>query len=326
MAAYPIGRFRSHRLGWTATVRTPRRTGKGHQIVGEVAALDDATARAVALLDLGSGSGGSLTSAQRRFGVEGVGIERDVRWVRKAQEAGQRVFEGDIRDLDPTRFPAVDYVMLDNVLEHMPDLSTVEEVLAQALRVASRLVHVRHPSFEDIDYLAGLGLKQYWTDWNSEGGHTAPVRLHEFVAMANRAGVYRIAIQPVKRELDSNDVDILPLSAPPFQTRTEPTHPSVYDEARHGPKPQVSFDRPVYFAFDLLFCTGPVMPQSAYRADSESDPGRPFFVWEGEPPPPFLTKLRGAAGPPEVDLRTPVSPHLRHRYFTARKQRRMPLS
>lgn len=267
----------------------PHVAGAGEN-VSDIRTLDGVTRSTAELIDFGSGSGGSLISAQRRFNARGIGLERDVRWVRRAQEADLPVFEADIRTIDPQDFPAVDYVMLDNVLEHMPDLETVEEVLSRVLRLASRLVHVRHPSFEDVDYLASLGLKQYWTDWNSEGGHTAPVRIHEFVAMANRAGVYDIAIRPVLREYDSLDSDILPIDAPPFQSRTEPDDPAVYDVGRHGAKRDVVFDRPVYFAFDIVFGTARRLPNLLYVSDPEKDPGRPFFQWEGEPPPPFFLK------------------------------------
>jgi hypothetical protein len=254
-------------------------------------------AASVELLDLGCGAGGSLISATRRFGVEGIGLERDPRFVAKGQEAGLPIYQGDVLELDDEQFPAAKYVMLDNLLEHMPDLGAVEQVLGATCRIASRLVHVRHPSFEDETYLASIGLKQYWTDWPGKGGHTAKVRLHEFVAMAARLGCYHVEIRPVGRLLDSNDSAILPISAPPDQHRTDPTDPAVYSLDRHGPKPFVAFDRPVYTAFDLLFLTSGERPRTTYLFDPETDPCRPFFTWDGEPPPQFLVDWLGSAQP-----------------------------
>jgi hypothetical protein len=249
------------------------------------------------LLDLGCGVGGSLISASRRFGVDGLGLERNRQLVIRGQEAGREVYEGDVLDLRPDEFDAVRYIMLDNVLEHLPDLDAVEAVLGVACRMASRMVHVRHPSFEDEEYLASLDLKQYWTDWPGPGGHTAKVRLHEFVAMAARLGQYHLEIRPVNRALDAADTTILPLAAPSHQTRSDPEGPGVYDIARHGSKPSVTFDRPVYFAYDLCIFTGHDRPQMTYLFDPERDAGRPFFTWPGEPPPPFLVRWQSLHPP-----------------------------
>jgi hypothetical protein len=233
---------------------------------------------AVRLIDLGCGDGGSLRSAQRRFGVEGIGLDREERFVKTGRDNGLAIYQADVLELDPVLLPNVEYVMLDNVLEHMPDLAGLEAVLGWACRTASRMVHVRHPSFEDEEYLASLGLKQYWTDWTAgHNAHTCHARLHEFVEIAGRLGVYRVRIDPVLRSFDSGDPGILPLGAPANQSRIDPLAHGVYDEARHGTKPSVTFDRPVYFAFDLLFLTGPGSPVVRYRADPETDPGRPFF-------------------------------------------------
>jgi hypothetical protein len=70
----------------------------------------------------------------------------------------------------------------------------------------SLLAAIRHPSFEHEEYLASLGLKQYWTDW--PGVHTAHIRLHEFVAMAARIGVYDFTVRPLKRAFGSDDPTI----------------------------------------------------------------------------------------------------------------------
>ena len=251
-------------------------------------ALDDAARAAIELIDLGCGPGRSLRGAMRRFDARGIGIERHPGKVRKGQAEGLPVYRADILEMDLEAFPNVQYVTIDNVLEHLPTLDAVEALVATSIRLAKRVVHIRHPSFEDVDYLAGLGLKQYWTDW--PGVHTAPVRLHEFVAMANRAGVYRILIHPVRRALDASDPTILPIDAPPGQHREDRSAYTavhgVYDPERHGAKPAVTFDRPVYFAFDILLITGPTVPQLTYRDDPEASGKRPWLTWPGDRPVP----------------------------------------
>jgi SAM-dependent methyltransferase len=249
--------------------------------------LDPSERARTELLDLGCGDGRSLTSAARRFGVPGVGLDLSAGKVRRAQAEGRSVYRADIRDLDPGDFPSVRYVMMDNVLEHLPDLDEVASVVASACALASRLVHIRHPSFEDVDYLAAHGLKQYWTDW--PGVHTAPIRLHEFVAMAAAAGVYRVEILPVLRALDAADPTLLPLDAPSGQRKLDRAVHGAYDPVAHGPKPHVVLERPVYYAFDVLLVTGEEMPIVTYPSDPETSGGRPAFTWasdggQGRPP------------------------------------------
>ena len=47
------------------------------------------------------------------------------------------------------------------------------------------------------------------------------------------------------------------------------------DADRHGSKPSVRFDRPVYFAFDVLLVTGTRVPAVSYPSDPETDVRRP---------------------------------------------------
>jgi SAM-dependent methyltransferase len=251
-----------------------------------IESLDAETRAGAELIDLGCGTGESLHAAVERYGVAGIGVDRSERFVEVARERGLTAFQADILELRPDDLPGVKYVMLDNVLEHMPDLAAVEQVLAQSFRLASRCVHVRHPSFEDEEYLESLGLKLYWTDWIAPpNAHTCHARLHEFVEIANRLGVYRIRIEPVRRYHDSTHTEVLPLSAAPNQSYTVPqprwddTDNGVYFGLRHGPKPEVVFERPVYFAFDIFFLVGPGEPKLRYRHDPEVHAGRPYVEW-----------------------------------------------
>jgi hypothetical protein len=275
--------------------------------VPDVRTIDPETRSHVELIDLGCGDGGSLLSACRRFGVDGIGLDREAKFVERGQRNGFEVYQADVLDLDPSDWPACKYVMLDNVLEHMPDYDAVEQVLGAACRLASRLVHVRHPSFEDEEYLASLGLKQYWTDWpTGANAHTAHVKIHEFAAMAGRLGFYNFEVRGVFDALDSEDGGILPLNAPPNQSRWGAKNPDVYNPERHDPKPRVVFDRPVYFAFDLFFYTGSEVPKVLYLDDPENDPGRPFFQWEGEPVPEFYETMSRIPRPPDHARRRPL--------------------
>ena len=263
----------------------------------DVKPLDPSLCATAELLDLGAGRGRWLLDEARRFGVQRpLGIEVNAAKVAQAQAAGRPVYEADFTQLDPQAFPAVKVVVFDNVLEHLPTLAAVEEAFDRACAIASRVVYIRHPSFEHDDYLATLKLKQYWTDW--PGVHTAPIRLDEFVAMAARNGVYDFTVRPLKRALDSNDPTILPASAPsnqrkPAQARGEY---GLYDESIHGPKPLVKFDRPVYFAFDVFFFLRSDAPAVRYRVDTDDVVARPFLEWSGRRNSTGSQLLRRAAG------------------------------
>ncbi len=284
----------------TTTLRGVGDAAKGSNELGapviDAADLDAATRARIELLDLGCGPGRGLDAAVRRYGVEGVGIDLNRRKVVDAQARGLAVYRADITELDPADFPAVKYINLDNVLEHLPSLDLVEDILERSCRIASQLVAIRHPSFEDEEYLASLGFKQYWTDWPKV--HTAHVLLRELAAMANRIGVYRMIVNPIRRAVDSNDPTILPLNAPPNQFRVDRSvgaaNTGAYDPTRHDPKPLVTFDRPVYFAFDVILVTGPQLPHLEYPADPEISGRRPRFRWP-DPPPTGRLRRRGAA-------------------------------
>ena len=242
----------------------------------EVRPLDAATARRADLVDLGAGTGRRIRGEARQFGSKfPIGIDRNVRKVARAQEQGLPVYCADFTELDPDAFPNVRVVAFDNVLEHLPSLDAVETAFGRACEIASDFVYVRHPSFEDEEYLASIGLKQYWTDW--PGTHTAKVKLAEFRAMAGRRGV-DISERGVKRALASDDPTILPLTAPPSQRK----RPSIrgeyglYEPELHGAKPMVTFDRPVYFAYDLFFFLPGTPPTVRYDDDPEGTLARPF--------------------------------------------------
>ena len=246
----------------------------------QVRPLDRSLCATADLLNLGAGWGKWLLHEARRLGVDHpLGVDLNPSKVARAQEAGLPVYQADFTQLDPQAFPAVKVVVLDNVLEHLPSLAAVEAVFERACAIASHVVYIRHPSFEDEDYLASLGLKQYWTDW--PGVHTAHVRLHDFVAMAARHGVHNFTVRPLKRAFHADDPTILPASAPPNQRKPVrgPGSYGVYDLSTHGTKPRVEFDRPVYFAFDVFFFLRNDAPSVQYHADTDAAVARPFFEW-----------------------------------------------
>jgi len=248
--------------------------------MGDPRPLDLSVCKRADLLDLGAGSGRRIRAEAKQFASKHpIGIDRNARKVARAQERGLPVYCADFTELDPGAFPAAHVVVFDNVLELLPSVADVEAALGRACEIASEVVYVRHPSFEDEEYLTSLGVKQYWTDW--PGTHTAKVRLEEFRAMAQRRRIDAVEVRGVKRACTSDDPTILPLAGPPDQHKhaDERGAYGLYDAAIHGAKPSVVFDRPVYFGFDLFFFVGANPPTVRYDDDPEDTLARPFVRW-----------------------------------------------
>lgn len=194
-----------------------------------------------AFIDLGSGTGGSIDYCVRRFGrAPGRGFELDPRKVAEARRAGFDVVEADVRLVRvPDR--SVEFVSAMDFLEHLPDVATAASVLERFARVARDFLFIRHPSFEDAEYLANLGLRFSWSDWR---GHPNMMEIEDFVTLFRHFGWTEYAIVPRNLITDSMDTRVVPLSAP--------TDTVVYDPSVLEPKPRVRFERPVFAQYDIF--------------------------------------------------------------------------
>ena len=217
-------------------------------------------------VDLGAGVGGSLEGAEVRFGGRGLGVDLDAEKVREATAAGRDVVLGDITSLEVEG--SVRFVVLDNVLEHLPTLDHVRATLEAAARVATDFIYVRHPSFEDEAYLARLGLKQYWTDWT---GHPMHLKLADLAVLFRDLGLGQWEVSPVWRARDSSHPTVVPMSAP--------KNSGEYDPDEHDEKPNVAFDHPVWFAFDILVPLRTNRPTFRYHGDPVHEDLRPKMRW-----------------------------------------------
>ena len=182
----------------------------------------------------------------------------------------------------PTVFPAVKVVVFDNVLEHLPSSEAAEGFFARTCAIASHVVHIRHPSFEHEDYLAAMGLKQYWTDW--PGVHTAHIRL---ARIRRDGGTTTASTTSASAGSCAPRTRTTRRSCPRPHHRTS-ARPSAV-RARTGPTTnrgtarsrRVVFDRPVYFAFDLFFFLRSDAPTVQYRVDTDDAVARAHLLWPG---------------------------------------------
>jgi hypothetical protein len=225
-------------------------------------------------LDLGSGTGGSLDHCVRRFGLgPGLGVEYDGALVEDARREGFDVVRADVTKIEVPE-GSVKFLSAMDFLEHLPDEQTALSVVDRCRHAARDFVFIRHPSFEDMDYLASLGLKLCWTDW---AGHPNMMRLSDFLRAFERFGWTDYIIYPRLPILDSSSDQVVALGAPPNVT--------AYDEALHGPKPFEVFDRPVYTQFDIFVRLNPDMDEEEWEEVITSDLGTDVAAWQSIVPP-----------------------------------------
>lgn len=240
-------------------------------------------------IDLGCGRGGSTAHCVRRFEAgRPLGIEIDAADTAAAREAGYTVAQADVA-LTTVPERSVRFVSAMDFLEHLPDAETSCDVLERFAGAARDFVFIRHPSFEDIDYLAGLGLKLCWTDW---ADHPTMMRIEDYERLFARLGWTEYAIVPRLLLPDSTSDQIVPLSAP--------RDTQVYDAEAHGPKASVRFDRPVFTNFDIYIRRDPSMTDAAWREIVFSDLDEDSPLWsirvisaKDEPEAPLAVDLGG---------------------------------
>lgn len=215
-----------------------------------------------AFLDLGSGSGGSIDHCVRRFGMSpGLGLEFDSGLVAEGRRAGFDVHQADVTCVEaPAR--SVRFVSMMDFLEHLPDEATATGVIERLGPVARDFLFIRHPSFEETEYLASLGLKLCWTDWT---GHPNRMTIADFRRAFARLGWADYLILPQHRIADSSHAQVVGLDAPRDIVE--------YDEHLDGPKPLVVFDREIYTQFDIFVRLNPLMDATEWDAIVSSDPG-----------------------------------------------------
>jgi hypothetical protein len=209
-----------------------------------------------AFVDAGCGDGGSTSHLLRRFGrAPGLGLDYHQEYIDAARAAGLDAMFCNLLMHDlllPEN--AVEFGAAMDVLEHLPTERDAVTVVERLAHVSRDFVFIRHPSFEDMEYLAGLGLKLNWTDWTD---HSNMMTLDDYRRVFAEHGWTDYAIRPHMRYDDSSHGSVLPLGAPPDTVQ--------YDPEAHGPKPIVAFDRPVWGKFDIFVKLDPTIDAAAWE-------------------------------------------------------------
>jgi len=191
-------------------------------------------------IDAGCGTGGSIDYCKKRFGTNvGIGFDLDEVKIDKAQNDGYLVFLQDILKFD---FPekSVMFSSMMDFLEHLPNYNSAKQII-QTLGNASRdFLFIRHPNFDDIDYLRQMGLKLTWTDWT---GHTNMMTVADYCKLFQELGWDDYRIIPQKRIKNSLEEVIIPLDGP--------TNINKFSQLEGFEKPEVEFDKPIFYQYDI---------------------------------------------------------------------------
>lgn len=229
-----------------AITPTERKTTTGQEC--DDGLLQDLSRGSFDFADLGCGTGESITYCQKRFrSGPGLGFDISDTKIEKARAAGYSIAHADVTQLD---FPdnCVSYCTMLDFLEHLYSEEDACRILSAAGRMARDFLFIRHPSFEDIDFLAEHNLKLGWTDWR---GHRNPLLLSDYDRIFRSFGWSDYVVIHQKQIVDSQHSAIVPVTAPTDTVR--------YDPDVHGPKPRVSFHKAVWTQFDIFVRLNPEM-------------------------------------------------------------------
>ncbi len=203
-------------------------------------------------LDLGSKNGGSINYCAKRYRrssnpedyAKGIGIDINPKSVAKARAAGFDTIEQDILKLDINH--KFRFVSALDFLEHMPGVAAAEKIVNKMSELATDFLFIRHPSFEDVEYLKELGLKITWTDWDA---HSAPIKLYDYAEMFNKLGLRQYCFNFKGDLVNSDNEYVVPLDAP--------VNTLKYDKDL-GKKKKVKFDKKVFSQIDIFVALRPI--------------------------------------------------------------------
>jgi SAM-dependent methyltransferase len=233
---------------------------------------DDLAAGRYAFVDAGCGQGHSTDFCERRFRMRpALGIDWHPESIEEARRHG---IDAVCADLLAGSLPpkCVAYCAAVDFLEHLPDEASAVAALRSLGAAAREFVYIRHPSFEDREYLASLGLKVTWTDWS---GHTNMMTVADFERVFASLDWRDYVVVPHMPCGDSRPKAIVPLGAP--------IDTSEYDSALHGPKPFARFDRTIFGKFDIFVRLDPALDDARWRAITDMTGWEATFDFDPDP-------------------------------------------
>ncbi|MCB0336479.1 MAG: hypothetical protein KDD62_09235 [Bdellovibrionales bacterium] len=138
-------------------------------------------------------------------------------------------------------FKCVPFASMLYFLQQLPNLESILVALEHAAWAAQDFIFIRHSSFEDVEYLARLGLRLGWT---AKPDQINPFRIEELQKIFKTMEFESYSVFARNPVPGSRCIEVLPIDAP--------CNDSEYDHSTHGEKVRLNFDRPVYREFDIF--------------------------------------------------------------------------
>lgn len=185
-------------------------------------------------LDVGCKIGDSFATAYK-FGYkkeEGLGIDISKEHVKNFTDLGYNGMVADATNL-PFEDNSFELVILNHVIEHLPNETMGKKALDECIRVTSKYVFLGLPFFDEDEYLNSLGFKTFYSDWT---GHKNMIHLKKITNEYLKNYNYDLSLN--KKIIDSSFSEILPIDAP------KDSH--HYDKKLHGEKKVVVFNREIW--------------------------------------------------------------------------------
>jgi hypothetical protein len=209
-----------------------------------------------AVVDLGTKKGGAIDAFRRLAASHEIpvlppslclGIDRKDEYRNEVTQKGYEFLAADI--ISPAFvWPAADYYLAWDFLEHLPDRERSKKVVVEMCRHATAGIWLRLPSFEQDSAIGEGALKKHglrfaWSRWTGHRSHFLIEDALEALNDGLKNAEWSHRLDQKKLINDSNHPDIVPIDAPVGTVKYEP---------ELGPRPWVQFTPPVVGQWELI--------------------------------------------------------------------------
>ncbi|MHA2374450.1 MAG: methyltransferase domain-containing protein, partial [Candidatus Thorarchaeota archaeon] len=189
--------------------------------------------------DIGTGKGNSRRSLERKFGCRGIGVELRFNKAQLAKKYGYPIVIADVT-LPIVKPKSVKFSNINHVLEHLPNLESVKQLLQEVSLATTDSIYIKGPWFDADDYLKERGLNLFWSTWP---GHPTHLTTTDLVGVLKNLGLNSFTIGGKGPLIyDSMNPRIHPVGY-------EAGH--NYTRGNYPPKKYIQFDIPI---FNELVC------------------------------------------------------------------------
>ena len=160
-------------------------------------------------IDIGCSKGGSYKHIKKKFNfTSGLGIDLDETKVFQSLQNNIPALVLDATNLSIFTDNACKLISIMHVLEHLPNIKVIEDVIKESIRVASDKIYIRGPTFYD-NYLKEKGFRFFWSHWT---GHTCHVEPDDIIKILKKYNISNYELNYLRQVEDSSDTTIQPFN------------------------------------------------------------------------------------------------------------------